>query len=118
MIYEPFRDNIFLLLEKTERVTGSGILLPDTYNGTEYGAKLIAARVMKAGAGGMGYDQSSDEFMFFQVDVTQGDRVLIKWDAGEQVIVGEDIRCEFAPELEAGTEVRIVRNEEIEAILD
>lgn len=117
MMYEPFRDNIFLLLEKMERMTASGVIIPDTVNGTEYGAKKLVARVMKAGAGGMGYNGDSGEFQFFSVDVTQGDRVLIEWDAGEKVIVGDDIRCASAPELEAGTEIRVVRNEEILAVL-
>lgn len=118
MKYEPFRDNVFLLIEKAERKTEGGLYLPDTYNGTEYGAKMLAARVMKAGSGGFGYDQATDAFQFFAVDVAQGDRVLIPWDAGQNCIIGEHIKCSSAPELEPGTEVRIVRNNEITAILE
>lgn len=118
MKYEPFRDNVFLLIEKKSRMTDGGILLPDNYDGTQYGPKLLAARVIKAGGGGMGYNRSTGEFEFFQVDVCQGDRVLISWDAGQDCVIGEHISCASAPELEPGTEVRIVRNTEIEAILD
>lgn len=115
MNYEPFRDNVFIILEKTKRVTEGGILLPDTAD-THHGKDMLTGRVYKAGGGGMGYDASSGEFQFFQVDVTQGDRVLIHKHAGQDVIVGEHIACDSAPTMEAGDEIRIVRNNEIACV--
>lgn len=116
MIYEPFRDNVFLILEKTERVTAGGVHIPDTAD-TEHGKNMLTARVYKAGSGGMGYDNASGEFQFFEVDVCEGDRVLIHKHAGQDVIIGEHIRCESAPKMEAGEELRIVRNSEIAGVL-
>jgi co-chaperonin GroES (HSP10) len=111
--YEPWKDNVFLLLEKGNRETASGIVLPDSALNSEFGSKLLSAMVMKAGPGG--FDSNSD---YWAVDVCQGDRVVIAWDAGEVVIVGEDIEQASAPELGLGTEIRIVRNNEIVGIVD
>lgn len=116
MIYEPFRDNVFIILEKTKRVTAGGVLLPDTAD-TEHGKNMLTGIVYKAGGGGMGYNASSGEFQFFDVEVCEGDRVLIHKHAGQDVIVGEHIACDSAPTMEAGQEIRVVRNNEIAGVL-
>jgi co-chaperonin GroES (HSP10) len=113
MDYEPTKDNVYLLIEKVDRQTAGGIFLPQSAKNSQYGEGLVAARVSKAGPGGF-----DDHGAYWAVDVCQGDRVLIRHDAGERVIVGEDIRADHAPTMKLGAEVRVVRNYEILASLD
>ena len=116
MKYEPFRDNVFIILEQKDRMTAGGIVIPDSAD-TEHGKNMLTGIVYKAGSGGMGYDASSGEFQFFDVEVCAGDRVLVHKHAGQDVIVGEHIACDSAPTMEAGQEIRIVRNNEIAGVL-
>lgn len=112
MKYEPFKDNVFLKIEEHNRETSGGIILPDTTDNSEYGDKIKSATVLKAGPGGF-----DDQGRYWCVDVTQGDRVLVACDAGQDVVVGEHIKTDSAPEFTPGTELRVIRNEEIIAIL-
>jgi co-chaperonin GroES (HSP10) len=117
VLYQPFRDNVFVLLEKTDRVTAGGIHLPDTAD-TEHGKDMLTGHVLQAGAGGFGFCEQTEEFQYFQVDVCAGDRVLIHKHAGQDVIVGEHIKSSSAPGLPLGTEIRVVRNNEIAGVLE
>lgn len=113
MLFKAYKDNVFIVPEKHERTTAAGLVLPDTANGTEYGRRMLAGRVIDAGPGGMGDDGS-----FWDVDVEVGDRVLVDVEAGELVVVGSDIPAKLAPEMEPGTEIRVVRNNEIACVVE
>lgn len=107
MRFEAYKDNVFVLVERGGRVSAGGIVLPDTTASSEFGPKVLSGYVVKAGPGG--YSDGT----FYEVDVEVGDRVLLKWDAGERVVVGEDIEHESAPDFQPGTELRILRSSEI-----
>jgi hypothetical protein len=51
------------------------------------------------------------------VQVSVGERVLFPYDAGEVVVIGSDVPCSLASGLEPGVEVRVLRNNEIAAVL-
>ncbi len=104
MKYKPRNDNVFLLVEKREQIV-NGIVHPA--GARPYGKDLIVAQVVAVGPGTKDWG----------VDAHVGERVLIRDTAGELVVVGDDIAPECAPDYEAGTEFRVVRNEEIVAVL-
>jgi co-chaperonin GroES (HSP10) len=104
MKYKPRNDNVIVLVDRRERIV-NGIVQPA--GARTYGKDLIVGIVVAAGPGTKDWG----------VDVHVGETVLIKDDAGELVVVGQDISPECAPDYEAGTEFRVVRNEEIVAVL-
>jgi co-chaperonin GroES (HSP10) len=92
-------------------MTAGGIVLPDTIRGSQYGDKLVIGYVLKVGPGGWA------DGVYYPVDVEPGDRVLVEYDCGQDVVVGEHIAPESATGFEPGTELRVVRASEILAIL-
>lgn len=112
MLFKAYKDNVFILPEKHERKYGS-LFIPDTADGSGHGKRMLVGRVIDAGPGGMGEDGS-----WWDVDVEVGERVLVDREAGELVIIGSDIPAKLAPELEPGTELRVVRNNEIAAVIE
>lgn len=105
MRFEPFEDNVFVVLDKGETTLASGIVLPNAL--LTYGGKLLSGTVIKAGPGTEQYP----------VDVSVGDKVVFSWDRGEVVVVGDDIAPDSAPDFEAGTEFRVLRSCEIEMVV-
>lgn len=122
MKYEAYKDNVFVLVEKHQRKTAGGISLPDSVASSEFGPGIITGRVLKAGPGGFGKKRIGDDdvggLRFFGVDVTQGERVLFGKLDGEVCIVGQDIKAASAPQFEPGTEIRILRNDELIGAID
>lgn len=112
MRFKAYKDNVFILPEMAARETASGIALPDSAINSQYGNKILCGRVIDAGPGGT--DESGQHW---PVQVTVGERVLFPYDAGEVVVIGEDIPQSLASSLEPGTEVRVLRNNEIAAVL-
>lgn len=100
MRFRPTADNVILLVEKGEQMR-NGIVIPG--NVSLYGRGLISALVVSIGPG----------VKQWAVDVSPGERVIVSDTAGELVVVGQDIAADMAPDYEAGTEFRVVRNEEI-----
>lgn len=127
----PLADNVVVKPELNNRVTASGIVLPDLGTGrfrgehnSEFGESVIPARVIAVGGGGFGYNGPADKdyhekrFMFFEgADVTEGERVLIRSSSGERVIEGDNVSLGVTGE-EPGTELRVLRAEEILAVLE
>lgn len=113
ILFKAYKDNVVLVPEKHARQTEGGLYIPDTAQGTEYGRRIIACRVIDAGEGGVGEDG-----VFYPVEVEVGERVLVEHDAGELIIIGEDIPAKLAPGFEPGTELRVVRHEEIVAVIE
>jgi len=108
MLYEPFRDNVFVLVQKEASVSPAGVIIMAKEPGSEHGAKLRVGKVLKVGPG------TKD----WPVDCKVGDRVLFDRLDGELCIVGQDIRAEHAPMFEPGTELRILRANEVICVLD
>lgn len=102
MKFKPRNDNVILLVDRREHVV-HGVVHPA--GARPWGKDLIRAIVVAVGPGTRDWG----------VDVEAGEHVLIKDTAGELVVVGQDIAPEMAPEYDAGTEFRVVRNEEIYA---
>lgn len=104
----PIHDNIVVLLEERNRVSHGGIYLPDTSKET-----VMRARVLRVGPGAPGWP----------VTVSQGDMVLLGekgrpgHECGEPVVAGDDAQAE-AIGLRPGQEVRIVRENELVAVLE
>jgi co-chaperonin GroES (HSP10) len=118
--FKPHKDNVVIKLESRERKTDGGIFLPDTDN-SEYGDNLLVGRVVAAGPGGWGYTNANRDLVkakYYPVQVTEGERVLLPFDAGQDVVIGEDIPCALAPEMEAGDELRVVRHNELLAVVE
>ena len=118
MLFEPHKDNVFLILDPPEKETPGGLYLPDMDKNSKYGPKVLAATVHKVGAGGYGYKNETDDWTNFEMEVDVGERVLVEHLCGEPVVVGIDILSETAPDHPTGTEFRVVRSSEIQAVLD
>lgn len=116
----PVGDNVVVKPILNDRVTAGGIILPDLGSGatakhqsSEYGHKLFPAIVLAVGPG-----KKVGRKFYDTEGIEPGQRVLIDYDAGDRVIEdGVDQTIGITGE-KVGTELRIVRAEEIHAILD
>ena len=121
MMFKPHKDNVVVKLESRDRTTESGnLFMPDTDH-SEFGQYLLVGEVVAAGPGGWGYTNTNQELVkaqYWPVEVKAGERVLLPYDAGQDVIIGEDIPCRLAPEMEAGDELRVVRHNELLARIE
>lgn len=118
MLFDMFRDNVLLLLDKPEGRTLSGLYTPNMKKNEKYGSKMLGATVLKVGPGGHGYKNETEDWTHFEMEVRKGERVLVHHLCGQDFTVGKDIRCSTAPDYETGDELRVVRCHEIEAVLE
>lgn len=124
MKFSPFKDNVFVAIETSERKTASGLFLADTVEGSEFGKDLLCGTVIAAGPGGWGSNVRFEEKatgkekrQFFPVEVCEGEKVLFHKLRGEPCVIGVDITHEYAEDITPGTELRILRNSELQAVL-
>jgi chaperonin GroES len=108
MNIRPIHDNVVIALEERNRVSQGGIYMPDTAKEV-----VMRARVLRVGPGTRDWP----------VTVKPGDVVLVGEkrrpgsEVGEPVVAGDDANAERLG-LSPGQEVRIVRENEIVAVLE
>lgn len=109
-----YKDNVVIRVDQREaRKTTGGIFLPDSWENSQYGQRILSGIVLSAGPGGKGEDGKD-----YPVDVRDGDRVLIGNEAGQECVLGDDVEHRWCPDIPPGTELRIVRCEEILAAIE
>jgi co-chaperonin GroES (HSP10) len=96
----PVDDNVVVILDPPlERRTAGGIYLPDSDQNCAYGNDMLTGTVDSVGPNCSG--------------VVQGDRVIFHHEGGQEVVLGEYVDDSLSQELLAGTEFRILREDEI-----
>jgi co-chaperonin GroES (HSP10) len=103
---KAYKDNVVVILDPREaRKTEGGVYLPDSDNNSAFGEKILSGRVYDVGPGGYA------EGVYYQTEVKKGDRVLFPCEAGDPVVVGEDVLPQSLPEFAPGTELRVMRHD-------
>lgn len=114
---QPFADNALIELE-AEAVTEGGIVLPEVREGKYKGMRPNAgglgsgwvwARVLRVGPG--------HPEKYPEPPVSVGDRVVVQYIAGQDVIAGENC-SPGTTDAEPGRELRLVRFDEIALVED
>lgn len=107
--FRPIHDNVVILLHEKNRQTKGGIFIPDTAKGQD----LMRATVVRCGPGTESWP----------VTVKPGDVVLVGEkhrpgrEVGEPVVGGDDAESQVIG-LKPGEEMRVVRENEIVAVLE
>lgn len=141
MKVRPMSDNVFLRDLTKNRVSKGGLHVPDSVE-SDFGSDVILCEVIKAGDGGWGYDfafaeqtgeglpeqlreqqkrtglQKKLKLHRYEVDVKQGEKVLIDRTTGELLTYGLDMSDWLEDAAKAGEEVRVVRSCQILAVVE
>jgi len=79
MLFKMHKDNVLLVLDPPQRKSTGGLYLPDLDRNSEYGAKMLCATVVDVGPGGVGTKNETEIRAQFDMEVSEGDRVLVNW---------------------------------------
>ena len=108
MKVRPRNDNVLVIIYKERANQQSSIVLPDSCLNLKYGPLLKYGEIVSVGPGCIDEEGRSWEPDFFR-----GETAVFDKHAGESWFVGDDVPHRCFPEYEPGTELRMLRFDEV-----